>query len=157
MSNHAIVKEDLYTPFLRKYLSNDADSILFLLAFGIYIHAVDDIVDDEIPQEEDEIEFMLKTFLYAEAVYTNLFYLKHIDKLRPVVKLISNAYMDSVKMERSKERWKQKVADVLRFSGNEMIIAVIAIVCGEDIMRKASMELREISYLTSYDNSGNPI
>jgi len=64
--------------------------------------------------------------------------------------------MDSVKFEKSKEKWKIQMGDVLRQNANDVVLAVIEIVNDVDTRRKASLELREISYLSHHNELGEP-
>lgn len=155
MSNAA----ENYLVFIGKYLdpTQNADAILWLLGYGIYVHAIDDIIDEEIPKDSIKNEFILKNFEFAETIYTNIYYLKNLHKLRPLVKLASNTYMDAVQMEKSNEKWKRNYADILRTMGNELILAVIEIERGLNVRREASMELRELSYKTHHTQFGAPI
>lgn len=148
-----------YISFISKYLNpqENANAILWILAYAIYAHAIDDIIDEEIPKDSVKDEFILKTFEFAETVYTNIYYLTHISKLRPLVKMASNSYMDAVQMEKSNEKWKRDYADVLRTLGNEVLLAVIEIEKGLNVRRTASLDLRELSYKTHHTQFGQPI
>lgn len=145
-------KANDYIKFIEKYLDvkKSPNAILWILAYAIYTHAIDDIIDEEIPKDSVKDEFILKTFEFAETIYTNIYYLTHISRLRPLVKMASNTYMDSVQMEKSNSKWKKDYADVLRTMGNEILITVIEIENGLDSRREASMELRELSYRTHH-------
>lgn len=153
-----------YLAFLKKYLMADPDAFCWVCAYGLYVHAIDDIIDGD----KTDSEFILKTFEFAPVVYGNIFYLKNFTKLYPLVKMTSNAYMDSVLLEKeiksraaefdgSELAWKKSASDILRQSGNEVILACIEIVNDVETRRKASLELRRISYLTHHDKEGNPV
>lgn len=146
-------KANDYIKFIEKYLDvkKSSNAILWILAYAIYTHAIDDIIDEEIPKDSVKDEFILKTFEFAETVYTNIYYLTHISRLRPLVKMVSNTYMDSVQMEKSNSKWKKDYADVLRTMGNEILLAVIEIENGLNSRREASLELRELSYRTHHE------
>lgn len=146
-------KANDYIKFIEKYLDvrKSPNAILWLLGYACYVHAIDDIIDEDIPKDSTKDEFILKTFEFAEVVYTNIYYLTYITRLRPLVKMASNTYMDSVQMERSNSKWKKDYADVLRTMGNEIMLAVIEIERGVNIRREASMELRELSYRTHHE------
>jgi len=151
--------KDDYIKFILKYLNpiDNPNAILWLLGYAVYVHAIDDIIDEEIPKDSAKDEFILKNFEFAETVYTNIYYLTYINKLRPLIKMASNTYMDAVQMEKSNEKWKRDYADVLRTMGNEILLAVIEIERGLNIRREASMELRELSYKTHHNQVGAPI
>lgn len=146
-------KRTAYIDFIAKYLGDNIDAHLWVLSYGVYVHAIDDIIDGD----KTDSEFILKTFEFASMIYSYPFYLQNLHILYPLVKTASNTYMDSVKMEQSKEKWARDYADILRTHGNEVILAVIEIVCGLDIRRQASMELREISYKAHHNELGQPV
>ena len=148
-------KKEQYIAFIRKYLTGDA--LLWVVAYAIYVHSIDDIIDDEIPNGENKHQFILKNFEFAEVVYSNNFYLENITRLRPLVKMASNCYMDSVALEKSSKPHHKIIADHLRSNGNEVVLACVEICNGIDIRNKASLELREISYSTHHDQLGNPV
>lgn len=146
-----------YVTFLQKYLSIDPDALLWTLGYGSFIHSVDDIIDNEIPKDVESKEFLLKTFEFAAVVYSNNFYQRNIATLYPLVKMASNTYADSVQLESSETKWKRDFADVLRTTGNEVILAVIEIVRGYDIRRQASLEIRGLSYKLHHNELGEAV
>jgi len=148
--------QELYISFIRKYISNP-DALLWVIGYASYVHAIDDIIDEEIPKDNAKDEFILKTFEMAHDVYVNVYYLNNLHALKPLAKMASNTYMDSVQMERSNSQWKKSYADVLRTMGNEILLAVIEIEGGIDLRRRASLELREISYKTHHTALGYPV
>lgn len=148
-------RHDAYYVFLMKYLYGDA--LLWMLSYGIYVHAIDDIIDQDIPGNEVREQFMLKTFEFAECIYSNHFYINNVGKLRPLVKMASSCYMNAVLWENSKEEWKRKIADHLRQQANNVVLAVVEIVNGIEARDTASLELMEISYKTHHLQDGTPI
>lgn len=146
-----------YISLLREYLLSCPDAILWMQGYGVYVHAIDDIIDNDIPKDKKRQQFILDTFEFAETIYSNPFYIAHINTLRPLVKMTSQTYMDSVQWEDSEEVWKRQVADGLRQMGNEIFLAVIEIVCGLQKKREASLKLREISYKAHHTPTGIPI
>lgn len=152
------MKSDPYVSYLHKYLiQKDPDAMLWLVAYGIYVNAIDDIIDQDIPKDKTKAQFILEQFEFAEVVYSNDFYIRHVNKLRPLVKMTSGAYMQSVKWEESPEKWKSQIADSLRQIGNEVILAVIEIVNGTKVRNEARPELLEISYKTHHMADGTPV
>lgn len=142
-----------YSTFLKSYLEKDVDALLWVLAYTTYVHAIDDIIDGD----NTESEHILKTFELAAIIYSYPWYLQNRHTLYPLVIMASNTYMDSVKLEKSNELWKQRVADALRQTGNEVILACIQIVGGIEARREASLKLREISWRTHHNELGEPI
>lgn len=147
---HQQSHSDKYIIFLRKYLNSNPDALAWICAYGIYCHAIDDIIDNDIPSDKSRQQFILQQFEFAEVIYSNHFYLSHIHLLRPLIKMASNDYMDSVQLEDSEEEWKKAVCDALRQTANAVILAVIEIVGGVEARRNASLELRELSYHTHH-------
>ncbi len=148
------MKDNPYIGFLLKYFKGD--SLLWITSYGLYVHAIDDIIDNEIPNGEEKHQFILKTFEYAEAIYTNNYYLQHLSKLRPLVKMASGSYMASVAMEKDSRPHFKVIADHLRSQGNELMLAVVEIEHGLDIRQQAAIELYEISYKTHHNELGVP-
>lgn len=147
---------NLYIGFLRKYIPV-GDGMLWVLAYAAYCHSIDDIIDNEIPDEESKHQFILKTFEFAETVYTSIYYLSNIERLRPLVKMSSQCYMDSVALMKSAKHHHKQISDALRCSGNEVILAVVEIENGVEVRAKASLELREISWATHHNELGAPV
>ena len=115
-------REDAYLNFLRKYLTQP-DALLWVMMYTLYVHAIDDIIDGD----KTDSEHILKTFEYAAVLFSNEFYLRNIALLYPIVKIVTNSYADSVQMERSNVPWRRQAADVLRQTGNDMILMCIEI------------------------------
>lgn len=137
-----------FEQFLDKYLKEkDEDAFIFVSLYVIYCHAIDDLIDEPQPDYNN----LLDTFALAPVLFGNNFYVQHFHKLYPLVKMAHYAYKDSVKMEKSNEKWKQYLSDALRQQANEVIIEVINIVHGSvEIREEASMLLREIAYKTHH-------
>lgn len=145
---------DIYIQFIRKYLfDKNPDACLWVLGYLTYVHAIDDFIDGD----RSDFQHFLKIQELAAVVYTNEFY--HVNRwmLYPLVIMASNSYMDSVALEHKNENWKRNVADNLRTHANELIIAVIGLIGGNDLRRQASMELREISYKSHHELDGTPV
>jgi len=145
MNIKEVVEEFLYT---------DVEAQYFFYSYLIHCHAVDDIIDGD----KTDSEFIIKCFDFTITLCSCSFYLQWRHILEPLMHSAANAYADSVIFERSKEEWKQNYADVLRQTGNEVLLACIGIVSGPDAKRKASLKLRELSYLAHHDIvKGNPV
>lgn len=138
---------------LKQYLHTDPDALLFAVSFLAYCHAIDDIIDGD----KTDSEHIIKTFEFAATLYSSPFYQRNINILYALVRATSNAYADSVRMEKSKVKWEQTIADTLRQYGNEVIIACIEIVSGYDARREVSQQIRSISYKEHHTDKGTPI
>lgn len=152
------MKTSPYIEFLQKYLGADLDALTWVAAFNTYAHAIDDIIDGEIPPTSlNDKEFVVRTFEFAAIIYSHIFYQRNQHVLYSLVKMVTNTYMDSLHLEQSPEAWKKKYADVLRQSTNELVLACIEIVGGYDKRREASLQLRELSYHAHHTVEGTPI
>lgn len=137
-----------------EYLASSPEAQLFFYSYLVHCHAVDDIIDGD----REDAEFIIKTFRFVFILCSSPFYRQYQDILNPLMAAAANAYADSVTFERSKDvAWKQRYADVLRQTGNEVLLACIEIVSGYDAKRKASLALRELSYLSHHDKEGKMI
>ena len=121
----------------------------FLLLWSQYVHAIDDIED-----EETTSEFRLKTFALAIEVYSHPFYLTNLSRLKQVALNCTNAYADVVKWEKSEVPWQKEFADHYRHFGCEMPMAVASIVGGYAAMRAVSLEFRTACYVDHHKGNG---
>ncbi len=145
---------DIFKAFLFKYLGNHPDALLWVLSYVAYCHCIDDIID----KDNDNPEFILKTFRLAITIFSYHFYQQHIHTLKPLTEMAHDCYRDSVVMEQKPHPkvWEKRVGDVIRQNANDVILAVIAIVSGIDARNEASMLLRELSYKTHHDDNEMP-
>jgi hypothetical protein len=147
-----VSNQDKYIEFIRKYLGHNVDALGWVACYGVYSHAIDDIIDGD----KTDNEHILKTFELAAVLYMHKFCRDNFESLYPLIMMASNTYRDSVILERSSEVWKKRVADALRQCGNEVILACIQIAGGVEARRAASLELRELSYKTHHKEDGTP-
>lgn len=145
--------QEKFLHLIKEYLSADIDALIFALSFSTYCHAIDDIVDGD----KTDAEFIIKTFEFAACIYSSPFYQRNIWLLYPLVKATSNAYADSVNMERSNQQWRRNSADVLRQYGNEVLTACVEVVKGQDARREFSLKMREIAYEAHHNLIGEPV
>ena len=138
---------------INKYLLNNVEAQIFVYAYLAHCHSVDDIIDGD----KSDSEFIIKAFTFTITLCSLPFYVQFRHVLEPVMMSAANAYADSVQFERSNVPWKLQYADVLRQTGNEVVLTVIGIVSGIDARREASLSLREISYNEHHNKLGNPI
>lgn len=121
----------------------DADALSFVIAFHSYCHQIDDLIDGDTAYNPENV---LKVLMAANTLYSTPFYLANAWRLQPVIAMITNTYADSVAWETSDEPWKQRVADVIRQCGNDMILSVAWILGGWSHVRSISLRLREAAY-----------
>lgn len=125
------------------------DALAFVIAFHGYCHQIDDLIDGDTAYNPENL---LRVLMCANALYSTPFYLQNAWRLQPVIASITNTYADSVAWETSDEPWKQRVADVIRQCGNDMILAVAWIVGGWANMRAISLKLREAAYHSQHED-----
>ena len=132
--------------------NGNADALLFLMAFHVYCHAIDDLIDGDL---EKSAENILDILMQANVLYSTPFYQAHSIRLGGIIASITNTYADSVAWEKSDEPWKKSVADVIRQCGNDMVLAVAAITSGYRGMRNLSLRLREFAYKNQHQEVPN--
>ena len=134
--------------------SGNTDAFLFVCLWAVYVHAIDDIIDGE--KHMQSAESILEVFAQANILFTQPFYRQHAEELQMVVMKATNAYADSVALEKSADKGLRKMADVLRFAGNEMLFAVALICGGFQHMSQLSPRIREMSWAAHHDENGAP-
>jgi len=120
--------------------------------WGPYVHAIDDIVDEDVCPEHK-----IEAFARAAYLYTHPFFLKNVCALRQVVLLVTNTYADSVAWAGSTSDWQRDWADHARHAGMEMVIAVAQIVGGYMHARAISQEQRVLCHVEHHDRNGAPV
>jgi hypothetical protein len=124
----------------------------FLGAWNEYCHAIDDLIDDEVKDYNRLLELLIK----ANLLYTMPFYQQHAIRLLPVVTVLTNNYADSIAWEHEVESWKSQWSDIMRFSANDMVVAVASICGGQDLMREVSPMLKELAWISHHTEDGTP-
>ena len=134
--------------FLEEYLKDDA--LAFAYNFINYCHLIDDIIDEKISR--DNPETIIAAFEAALAVYSNPFYRQHANHLFPIIKMVTNAYADSVVFQNAPNEWNVKYKAVLAQQLNDVTLACIEICHGVSQRRYASLAIRELSYNAHKDS-----
>ena len=124
----------------RDAAGNNADALVFLVAFHAYAHMVDDLIDEEFSPER-----LMECLAHANAMYSTPFWLANSARLSGVVDCIANTFADSVAWE-GEHDWRGRVSDVIRQCGNDMVTQVASIVGGWRHQRAVSLRLREAAY-----------
>jgi len=125
----------------------------FICLWNKHCHRVDDFVDNS------ETRRAINDILWQQfELCHNLFWKQNEVALIVTTAIVINDYADSIIMTDNEDcKWQKDWGNYLRFSGNQMILAV-ALICGGYIkMRSVSMKLREWAYNAHHDNEGNPI
>lgn len=134
--------------------NGDAEALSFLRHYLDLGHRIDDVIDTPGITKEH----ILQTFILAITLFSmNSFYLKHRDRLYPLVISSLNSYATSVMWEKSDEAHLKTMADHLRSAGVQ-VIEFVALICGGiERMRVLSMDLRENSWLTHHNEKGESV
>jgi len=126
---------------------------VFLAIWNKVVHEIDDEIDDDLHSPSRK----LRTMVHLNILYSTDFYRIYAPQLKIIVALVTSAYDDSVAWEKSVHEPEHRMADVLRFSGNEMVLAVAYITGGYERMRKLSPRLRLASWAAHHAESGKPV
>lgn len=140
MKNHEEV-EQLYLTIAH----GDEEAYKFILAWQAYCHGIDDIVDGEVK----DVEGKVAVFFTAAAIFTSNYWAKNKHALYPLVAIITGDYVDS--------NTSIPQADVLRGSGNNMLIAVAFLQGGYSLMRHITPKLRKLSWEYHHTLDSKPI
>lgn len=128
------------------------EAMQWLRLWREYVHAIDDVED-----EETTPEFRQRIYVLALELYTHPFFKAHEQRLKQVVLNCTNAYADTLAWERSGIGWQREFADHYRHFGAEMVIAVAQLCGGYDHGRGISLELRATCWLEHHDKEGKPV
>lgn len=127
---------------LKSLLQDHPDAINFACLYNDYIHAVDDVIDENGSYRE-----VLKVTSLAACVFTMPFWRQYGSQLLLVDQLNNNQYADSVEWENSDKQWMLSDSKCLSHAGYNMFFAVIILLKGYDILRKISPRWRERAHL----------
>jgi len=139
--------------FCAEVCLGNREAMEFCTLWFHYCHLIDDLVD---AVDRPENEKMLEAFALANALYTTKFYQQNQTMLHPLVMMITNAYADSVKWEKSSVHRRSTIADVLRCVGNEMFFTVAYVCGGWQHQRSVSSRIRERSWELQHDANDKP-
>lgn len=139
--------------FCAEVCLGNKEAMEFCTLWFHYCHLIDDLVDSI---ERPEHEKLLEAFALANALYTTKFYQQNQYQLHPMVMMITNAYADSVKWEKSSSKRRSTIADVLRCVGNEMFFTVAYVCGGWQHQRSVSSRIRERSWELQHDSNDQP-
>lgn len=144
--NDAVFKERL-----GQIIQEGSEAALFLKAVLGWVHAIDDIED-----EETTPEFRLRTHVMGVSVMSSNYYQRHAAQLYLPLLLVANNYADSLHLEKSGLSWKRSLADMLRCSSIYLLQAVILIEGGWEALRGISELIHENGYYLQHNEEGKP-
>lgn len=144
----------LYGEIEQKIAAVNEDAVRFLRAYNIYCGRIDDIIDEELYRNDPE--FILETFVLGTELTSGNFYSYYRQLLLPQIHVITSIYADSIKLERSGNPNKERVADTLRHCGLNMLFFVMSIVLGYESLRCYGTDLWDFAWDLHHDKDGNP-
>lgn len=121
----------------------------YLLLFNQYCDLLDDQIDEGKSNERTR-----KISQLAAQISNSSFWCQYRTNLYLLERTINNAYFDSLRWERSEEKFKREISRVLASTGIMMIVAVIMIEFGEEVANEWSVRLREF-YYEKHKNDAN--
>jgi hypothetical protein len=129
------------------------DAEAFLHSYRLAAHQIDDVIDPP----PVTTEFISRTFMAVVTLFgTNQFYCDNRAFLYPLIITGLNCYATSVEWEKSSQLHHQRMADMLRSSGN-MVLMFVALMCGGvEHMREMTPIILELSWKLHHDKDGNP-
>jgi hypothetical protein len=134
----------------------------WLVRYNTYVHALDDLVDDDYHREFDDIaqgrrKKAMDVAVQALEVHSHPFYQQNIAQLYRLLRVAHINYEDSVAFERSPVEWQRAESDVIRHGASDVARAVVDICGGLDEARKISLIVRSVCYQKHHDKDGKPI
>jgi len=131
------------TALYQQAAGEDREAADFLGAVNAYFNGWDDLADDP----ESSFAAKMRLGILASVLFSCPFYQRHTGALRLVVFLVTNAFAESVEWANRPEAWRREAARVLRYAGNDMVLAVAYITSNGnyDFCHKLSEQLRACS------------
>lgn len=105
---------------VKRILEKNQEAKLFIGAYTEYVHAIDDLVD-----EDKNVTKIDRTTDLASRIFNSNYWIKNRDQLYLIEQLIHVFYFVSVEWETSEELWKQRDARVISHMGYAMFLAVL--------------------------------
>ena len=125
---------------LLAWMQEDHNAYAFILQLGEVAEVWDDLIDGD-PVTPERIHGAFITALFA--ITGNPFFTANAGYLRPLMLAGTNAWLDSVDLERRGDNWAKVWAYALRDWYMELVPACAFLVGGYDHMRLVSLEARE--------------
>jgi hypothetical protein len=141
------------TDFYAEIAKRNPDAWLWLMAWHEYAHGIDDVVDGT----PKGVAPVIRGHWEARKLYSLPFYIRHQAVLDAVLDVVTHMYADSVEWETSDVERHRRMADVLRFAGNCVVVAV-ARLCGWgwNEQRMVSLLLWDMSWRSHHNAEGAP-
>lgn len=127
--------------------TGDQQAVDFLMLISRTYEFFDDLVDRDKPYT-DEMAISVLFDLTIE-LPRNPFYLFYKDQLIPVMATAINAWVDSIRLERSGGDTGKNIAYVLRFWCVELVMFTVLLLRGRDYLHSVSLDIRR--FFTFYE------
>jgi phytoene/squalene synthetase len=129
----------------------DRQAAEFITAWNGYCHSVDDLVD-----EPSSAETKLKTHQEALKVYSSPFFVRHAERLWPVIDMVVHMYADSVLLQEPNDAVERALWDHLRQAPLNVVVAVADICGGWNHARSVSLRIRKDGWARTHHPDGTP-
>lgn len=127
----------------KELLGHNPEALEFVCIHNEFVHAVDDIVDEDLSPRQ-----IVHKFLKVWQYYNHPYYLKHAGHGLSAMSFMNHVdYENSVEWEHSNEDWKKIAAATLRHTSISTLFLVIALECGVEAANKFASEFREHTFL----------
>lgn len=134
---------------LMEYFKGDKSAVRLALQIARLSHIWDDLIDRD-PVSDDEIN---EAFWIALVdIPTNPFYQQFAGSLQPVIATSIINYVTANSYERSKERAKLELANVLRYSVADVILLMAILIGGREWGMRVAPELRMLCQKDTLSN-----
>lgn len=127
--------------------TGDQNAVDFLMLISRTYEFFDDLVDRDKPYTDETAIGIL--FDLTIELPKNPFFLFYQQQLSPVMETAINAWVDSVRLERSNDDTGINIAYVLRFWCIELVMFTVRLLRGRDYLHSVSLDIRE--FFTFYE------
>ena len=122
---------------INRLIGHNQSALSFIKLHNDFVHAVDDVVDENWTPEK-KCEAFLKVWEY----YNHPYYVSH-PELKIVGMLNHIDYQNSVRWEKHEDKVLRDAANILRHASIQMLYAVVAIECGVADANAIAADFRE--------------
>lgn len=131
----------------REAALDDVAAVAFLMAWHDWCHRVDDHIDEK-QDHASIVDRAMEQTTFMSCPY----FLSHARELGLIQSLILDCYRQSVAIERGTEPGLVPLGDVLRLSGNLMVVAVAYLKAGPNHMKNISNQLWPVAWADQHKN-----
>lgn len=144
--------------FANQVCRGNPEALIFCGLWYKYCHQIDDVLDTrEDGRPTMTSEEILEVFAIAALLYNCAYFQRHRMLLFPIALSVTNLYATSVKWEKSPEKHRRIMGDVLRTVGDHMLFMIAFIEGGWANMRAVTDPIMDKDWLLQHDEHGNPL